>query len=363
MGMGLAGNASGSTHSIFVIDDDPDETDALEQILNGTGYTDVVVTNDSRRALPLFREIRPDLVLLDMQMPHLDGLHVLKLLRNHADEEQFLPILVMTEGHQRELRRRALQNGGTDHLGKPFDIEEVALRVRNLLEVRELHRHLDNQVRQKTSDLQQAEIEIARRLAAAAELRDYGGEEHTQRVGRTSAHIAEAMGLLQREVELIRHAAPLHDIGKIAIPDEILLKPDALTLEELEVVKQHTTIGARALTGSRSPILQMAEEIALYHHENWDGTGYTPGLAGEEIPLVGRIVAAADCFDALVSDRPYKKAWQPVDAIEAISEQSGSKFDPGVVAALLSIHATGQLAEAQNPDAHSFRLFDPLPTL
>lgn len=359
------GGATGSVdHRILVVDDDETVTGTLKRILEASGYSHVTTTNDSRRALPLFREVHPDLVLLDVHMPHLDGLYVLKLLRSQLADDEYLPILVITGDDQRELKRQALRSGGNDYLTKPFDREEVELRVRNLLKTRDLHLSLEHQVQQKVGDLKQAEVEIARRLAAAAELRDYGGEEHTQRVGRMSALIAEGMSLPAGDVEAIRHAAPLHDIGKIAIPDEILLKPEALTLEELEIVKQHTTIGARALTGSRSPILQVAEEVALYHHENWDGSGYTPGLAGEAIPLVGRIVAAADCFDALTSERPYKRAWPIGEAIDFVKEESGSKFDPAVVEALVAAHESGGLALAKQPTETVPALFPfPLPSL
>lgn len=351
-------------HRILIVDDDERVTDALERILEADGYSHITTTNDSRRVLPLFREVQPDVVLLDVHMPHLDGLYVMKLLRSQIPDGEYLPILVITGDDQRELKRQALRNGGNDYLTKPFDREEVELRVRNLLKTRDLHLSLEGQVRQKVGDLKQAEIEIARRLAAAAELRDYGGEEHTQRVGRISALIASGMGLPDDDVEAIRHAAPLHDLGKIAIPDEILLKPEALTLDELEIVKQHTTIGARALTGSRSPILQVAEEVALYHHENWDGSGYTPGLAGTAIPLVGRIVAAADCYDALVSDRPYKKAWPADEAIDFVLEESGSKFDPSVVEVLVAVHESGELAATQIPEERTPTLFPfPLPAL
>jgi putative two-component system response regulator len=212
--------------------------------------------------------------------------------------------------------------------------------VSNLLHTRALSRGMEERVRARTADLRVSEVELAMRLAAACELRDYHDAAHVQRVGNLSALVAERLGLDPEEVELIRLAAPLHDIGKIAIPDAILLKPESLSLEEWDVMKTHTTIGAQLLSGSRSPILQLAEEIALYHHEAWNGTGYTPGLEGEDIPLVGRIVAAADCFDALTHTRPYKQPWSTTEAIGWMEGMRGLRYDPRVLDRLIDVLAT-----------------------
>ena len=186
-----------------------------------------------------------------------------------------------------------------------------------------------------THTLDSMEIEFANRLALVAEYRDYPDGAHVQRVGRLAALLAHHMGLPEEQIAIMRYAAPLHDIGKIALPDSILLKPAPLTLDELDVMKAHTTIGARMLSGSPSRILQMAEEIALFHHENWDGTGYTPGLRGERIPLAGRIAAVADVFDALTHERPYKRPWTIDETVSWMESVRGRKFDPGVVEALL----------------------------
>jgi putative two-component system response regulator len=191
-------------------------------------------------------------------------------------------------------------------------------------------------VRERTAELEETQIEILERLALAAEYRDDDTGEHTKRVGQMSAEIARGLGLPPAEVELIRRAAPLHDVGKIAIPDSILLKPGRLTPEEFEQMKTHTTLGSKMLSGGRFPLLQRAEEIALTHHERWEGTGYI-GLAGDSIPLAGRIVAVADVFDALTSARPYKTAWPRAEAVEEIRRQSGRQFDPRVVEAFLKI--------------------------
>lgn len=327
---------------VLVIDDQESTTVTLARILEAAGYQNVTTTNQPRKALVLFREVDPDIILLDLRMPHLDGFAVMRQIRAR-DGSGSLPILVITGDSDTEVKRKALAHGATDFIQKPFDNAEVVLRVRNLLSMRFLASGLEDRLRRQAEELQRSQIEIAQRLALAAELRDYQSGEHTQRVGHTSSRIAAAMGMSDEAVEAIRLAAPLHDIGKIAIPDQILLKPAPLTLEELEVVKRHTSFGARMLSGSESAILQQAEEIALYHHENWDGTGYTPGLAGDSIPIAARIVRVADVFDALVHERPYKSAWSIEDASDLISEGAGTHFDPDVVKAFLRVQATDGL--------------------
>jgi len=218
-----------------------------------------------------------------------------------------------------------------------------------------------------THTLDPMEIEFANRLALVAEYRDYPDGAHVQRVGRLAALLAHHMGLSDAFAAIIRYAAPLHDVGKIALPDSILLKPAPLTLDELDVVKAHTAIGARMLTGSPSRILQMAEEIALYHHENWDGTGYTPGLRGERIPLAGRIATVADVFDALTHERPYKRPWTIDETVSWMDSVRGRKFDPGAIDALLrSIDAIRSRVlerddDASEDDVPSLPLLEPTP--
>jgi PAS domain S-box-containing protein len=210
---------------------------------------------------------------------------------------------------------------------------------------------LEAKVAERTQELQDARAKTLRRLALAAEYRDDDTFEHTERVGSTSAEIAARLELDQDQVELLRLAAPLHDVGKIGIPDHILLKPGKLTSEEYEVMKTHTMLGARLLTGSGSPVLQMATLIAESHHERWDGKGYPRGCAGETIPLVGRIVAVADVFDALTHDRPYKSAWPTARAIAEIKHEAGSHFDPRVVAAFLAMHNAGWM-DTEHSETH-----------
>lgn len=331
---------------ILIIDDQPANTLLLEGILEEEEYQAYRSINDSRQALAVFLEFQPDLILLDMQMPHMNGFDVMKQLRPRIPADMFFPILVLTADIHPETKRQALAEGATDFLTKPFDATEVILRIRNLLQTRALHLQLQNQnqlldkkVRERTIELEETQREILERLALAAEYRDDDTGEHTQRVGQTSAHIAKALSLPEENVELIRRAAPLHDVGKIAIPDAILLKPGKLTKEEFEQMKTHTTLGAKMLSGGEFPLLQMAEEIALTHHEHWDGKGYL-GLKGESIPIAGRIVAVADVFDALTHERPYKKAWSQNEALDEIQRQSGRQFDSRIVEAFLNVMAT-----------------------
>ena len=328
---------------ILIIDDQPANTLLLEGILEEDDHQAFRSINDSRKALPVFLEYRPDLILLDLQMPHLDGFAVMKQLRPLIPPDTFFPILVLTADINPETKLQALAEGATDFLTKPFDATEAVLRIRNLLQTRTLHLQLQNQnqlleqrVRERTADLEETQNEILERLALAAEYRDDDTGEHTKRVGQMAAEIAQALGLSEAEVELIGRAALLHDVGKIAIPDSILLKPGKLSPEEFNHMKTHTTLGAKMLSGGRFALLQRAEEIAYTHHERWDGTGYL-GLSGDTIPVAGRIVAVADVFVALTNERPYKQAWPYKEAVEEIQRQSGRQFDPRVVQAFLEI--------------------------
>lgn len=330
--------------SILVIDDQESNLQILERMCHSAGYERVKTVSDPRQALDAFDEAKPDLVLLDLVMPHLDGFEVMAQIRARLQREEYLPILVLTTDVSPESRQKALSIGAKDFVNKPFDRGEVELRIRNLLETRfvyrELRRNNENleiMVLERTSDLEEARLEILERLAVAAEYRDDTTGQHTRRVGRVSALISRALGLDKEEVELMERAAPLHDVGKIGVPDQILLKGGRLTPEEFSLMKTHTSIGAKILGHSRNRLLQFAEEIALYHHEHWDGTGYTPGLAGEAIPLSARIVAIADVYDSLTHVRPYKRAWSKEEAVTEIKAGTGSHFDPEVVGAFLEI--------------------------
>ena len=329
---------------ILVVDDEEANVLLLKRTLERAGYVDVAVTTDSRQVAELVIEFQPDLILLDLLMPHLDGFAVLEQLRSMIPEGTFLPVIVLTADITREAKQRALGSGAEDFLTKPFDAVEVTLRIRNLLQARHLHLQLQGQnellearVRVRTKALEEAHIETLDRRAMAAEYRDDDTGQHIRRVGRTSALVARELGLAETEVVLIERAAGLHDLGKIGVPDSILLAPRKLTSEEFDVVKTHTVIGANILSGSRSPLLKMAEQIAWAHHERWDGSGYA-GLVEEDIPLVGRITTVADVFDALTHERPYKKAWPVDEALAEIAGQRGRQFDPRVSDAFLRVH-------------------------
>jgi putative two-component system response regulator len=329
---------------ILIVDDEPGNVELLRRVLERAGFHKLDTTNDPRDAVPLYVKTRPDLILLDLHMPHMDGLSVMDQL-NQIAEASYLPILMLTGDLSPEARREALSRGAKDFVNKPFNPDEVLLRIRTLLETRFLYLQIQSQnqmleakVRDRTRELESAQIEIIERLAKAAEFRDDTTGQHTERVGQMAALLARELGLPDAQVMLIRRAAPLHDVGKIGIPDAILLKLGKLTTAEFELVKTHTTIGARILSGSRFALLRLAEEIAFSHHEHWDGAGYA-GLVGDRIPLVGRIVTVADVFDALTQKRPYKAAWPVEEAVAEIDRQRGRQFDPDVVDAFLRVIA------------------------
>lgn len=335
-----------SDASILIVDDEAVNIRLLERILERAGYSAIYSTTDPRQVTRLYREIRPDLILLDLHMPHLSGIALLDLLREHDPDLQYVPVLVLTADTTRGPKEHALANGAKDFLTKPLDATEVLLRIRNLLESRFLYLRLEGQkglletrVRERTQELEETRLEVLERLTQAVEFRDDTTGQHTQRVGENSGRIAYALGLPEVQVELIRRAAPLHDAGKVAIPDAILLKPGRLTPDEFDVMKTHTTIGAQILARGRSALVTLAEEIALAHHERWDGAGYPHGLQGEAIPLPARIVAVADFFDALTHDRPYRSAVPVPEVREMIRAGSDGHFDPQVVEAFLQIEA------------------------
>jgi putative two-component system response regulator len=331
---------------ILIVDDEKPNVLLLERILGEAGYAETASTTDPANVRRLVEEFRPDLILLDLHMPRMDGFAVMEQLAA-VDPASTLPILVLTADITREVKHRALFAGARDFLTKPLDMEEVLLRIGNILDIRFLEQalreeksSLEERVRERTKDLEDAQTETFERLALAAEFRDDDTGNHTRRVGSTAALIAETLGLGREQVDMLRRAAALHDVGKIGVPDRILLAPRSLTDEEFEIVKKHTEIGARLLSGSRSPILAMAEEVAWSHHERWDGSGYA-GTSGTDIPLVGRITTVADVFDALTHQRPYKSAW-PVDrALDEIRQQRGKQFDPDAAEAFLRVADAG----------------------
>jgi putative two-component system response regulator len=349
---------------ILILDDEARNIDVLQRLLTRAGYVQLQCTTDAPQALEIIREGLPDLILLDLHMPLMDGFEVMARVRDVVPEGTYLPILVLTGDLEHDTRQRALSVGATDFVTKPFEATEVLLRIRNLLVTRYLHlrlqRHneeLEEKVRLRTTELEEAQVEILSRLALAAEYRDDVTGQHAKRVGALSGLLALELGLDRSYAELLERAAPLHDVGKIGIPDAILLKRGSLTPPEFELMRTHIDIGARILGGSRFDLLGLAREIALSHHEKWDGSGYR-GLAGDQIPVSGRIVAVADVFDCLSHERPYKSALPFSHVIDMIVIDRGLHFDPAVVDALLRLAERGVLQEveltrAEGPSAAS----------
>lgn len=349
---------------VMVVDDEPTNIKVVQRLLQLAGYVDFVTTTDSTAALELIRKQQPDIVLLDLMMPGVSGLEILAEIRSD-DALSFLPVIILTAATDRETKLQSLELGATDFLGKPLDPSELVARVRNVLSVKAYEdrlllrsQDLEEAVRQRTADLEKSRQELLHCLARAAEYRDDDTGNHIIRVGKFARLAAEKLGMPEAEAELLEQAAQLHDVGKIGIPDAVLLKPGKLTKEEFANMQEHcnygqyilnpascredaplwkhTQFGAKILEVGSSPVLEMAVRIALSHHEWWDGTGYPSGLAGEEIPLEGRITAVADVFDALTSKRCYKDAYPLEESLAIMRQERGTHFDPTVLDAFLA---------------------------
>ena len=328
---------------ILAADDDPAALRVLERILTRAGFAHVRTTQDGSQVPALFVEEAPDLVVLDLHLGEVQGTDVIRRLRPLIPADSYLPILIVSGDLTDEARVGALAAGAVDFISKPYAVDEVLLRVRNHLRTRSLHlsvarqnRELEARVLERTRELEDTAWEVLERLARAAELRDDDTGMHTRRVGELAARIAAAVGLPPAQVEMIRRTAPLHDVGKIGIPDGVLLKAGRLTPDERALMQRHTLVGAQILSAGSSEMVRMAESIALAHHERWDGAGYPHGTAGDAIPLAARIVALADVFDALSSHRPYRPAWPHARVLAEIAAGRGSHFDPRVVDAFLA---------------------------
>jgi len=333
---------------ILLVDDEEASLVLLKGILDRAGFRHVTTCDRPERAVEYFMQERPDLVVLDQHMPQRDGLQVLNDLRPVLPDA--FPILMLTGDMRPELREAALAGGAKDFLNKPVNPVETRLRIRNLLESRffqveltKQNERLEEAVRRRTQDLEHSQLEMLVRLAKAAEFRDDDTGEHTWRVAETCGAVARRMGLAPARVEMLMRAARLHDVGKITVPDAVLLKPAKLTEEEFSQVRAHARAGAELLSGSRSPVIRLAESIALTHHERWDGAGYPDGLCGDRIPLESRVVAVADTFDAITRDRVHSPAKTMAQAIEEIESNAGRQFDPDVVRAFLLAVEAGEI--------------------
>ncbi|MEI8011253.1 MAG: HD domain-containing phosphohydrolase [Candidatus Omnitrophota bacterium] len=328
---------------ILIVEDDRLSRKLLTNILTLAGFLNVHAIPNARRINAIYNRFKPHLLILDLDLPGIDGFTVMQNLRE-AYPDDYLPILVISAEAEQRVHLRALAGGAKDFLSKPYDRPKVLLRCRNLIEVRLLYKklhekndELEDRIKERTKELRDSRLDVIRRLGYAAECRDSDTGHHIVRMSRYCACLARALGMTEEECDLVLASTPLHDIGKIAIPDSILLKPGSLTPEEWGVMKTHAWIGGEILSGGDSSFLTMAETISRTHHERWDGTGYPIGLKGKDIPLVGRICAVCDVFDALTSDRPYKKAWTVEAAAEEIQKMSGTYFDPVVAEVFLSI--------------------------
>jgi len=334
---------------VLVVDDEPVNRRFLKHMLTPLGY-EVVLAKGGTEALRKVGEDPPDVILLDILMPDLDGFEVTRKLKEH--ESTFsIPVVMVTSLEASEDRIRALSAGANDFLSKPVDKAELQATVASQMQVKAYHDHMRNhqeeleaEVAKRTEQLRSAYQKIEKtalntiiRLSRAAEYRDEDTGAHILRISAISAAIVHQLGLGDKMAKSIQYSAPMHDIGKIGIPDHILLKPDKLLGDEWEIMKQHTTMGMRILEGATDGYEKLAGAIALTHHEKWNGDGYPRGLKGKEIPLVGRIVAIADVFDALTSKRPYKEAFSLEKSFEIIKEGNGSHFDPELVNAFFSI--------------------------
>lgn len=295
------------------------------------GFTDPV------QALAWCDDHVPDLVVVDYMMPVLDGIEFTRRFRAMPNYSE-IPVLMVTANHEASVRHESLNGGVTDFLNKPLDNAEFLARAKNMLALRQSHKNLadhaawlDGEVRKATAEIVAREQETIFCLARATEYRDPETGAHIMRMAHYSRLIARALALSEADQQLVLEAAPMHDIGKVGTPDMVLLKPGKLTAAEFEIMKQHAYIGYEVLSVSSAPLLKVAAEIAWTHHEKFDGSGYPRGLAGQAIPLFGRIVAVADVFDALTSDRPYKQAWTVEAARDYLQEARGKHFDPDCV--------------------------------
>ena len=347
---------------ILAVDDNPVDLGVYERVVGQLDGCEVVPFTSSAEALGWCEDGDVDLAIVDYQMPAPDGLEFLRRFRRIGRMEN-VPLFLVTVARELDVRYKALELGANDFLNKPVDPVELQSRLKNMLALRAAQRRLSdraawlaNEVATASADIVARERETVLRLAAAAEHRDPETALHIVRMGHYCRIIGKAAGLSEELQELLLSAAPMHDLGKIATPDRILLKPGKLTSPEFEVMKQHTIIGYQILTDRNNALFQTAAEIALSHHENFDGSGYPHGLAGEDIPLMGRICRLADVFDALTSERPYKKAWPIDEALAEIQRAGGRDFDPRLADAFMKVLPEILRARAQFSDESSGQL-------
>jgi putative two-component system response regulator len=331
------------SHTILIVDDSEANRMILQDQVITLGHTPVLAEN-GLVALKKVTDYKPDLLLLDIMMPKMDGHQVLARLKSDS-HMRHIPVIMVSANDEIESAAKCIEQGAMDYLVKPFNSVLLKARIKAALAnkllhdqeeayretIRQYNEKLEERVRERTKDLEETRQEVIQRLGRAAEYRDNETGQHVLRMSHYSARLAKELGMNDMECYLIQLTSPMHDIGKIGIPDGILLKPGPLTEDERKIMETHTTIGGEILGGGKSELIKMAETIALTHQEKWDGTGYPKGLKKEEIPLVGQITAICDVFDAITSKRPYKEEHPIEQALEFISSQSGKHFDPHLV--------------------------------
>lgn len=314
---------------ILVVDDTPENIDVLSGLLRAEYKVKAALNGE--RALKVVEKSKPDMILLDIMMPGMDGYEVCRRLKANPATAN-IPVIFISAKNAEQDERTGLELGAVDYITKPISPAITKRRIETHLDLYNQNRALEQKVAERTADLEETRLEVIRRLGRAAEYKDNETGQHVIRMSHYTRLIAEAwVGEKNAWTELLFNAAPMHDIGKIGIPDRVLLKPGKLDKEEWEIMQQHTVYGYEILGEQSTELMKMAKEVALTHHEKWDGSGYPNNLLGEEIPLESRIVAIADVFDALTSERPYKKAWSIEDAVKLIDESAGSHFDPELV--------------------------------
>jgi len=328
--------------NVLVVDDTQINVTLVSHLIAKLDDCDATCFIVPQQGLDWCVEQVPDLVVVDYMMPGLDGIEFIRRFRSIPGRED-IPLLMVTANDQTEVRHRALEAGANDFLTKPIDKTEFTMRARNMLALRRSQRRLgdhaawlEEEVGKATASILAREREMIFRLCKAAESRDPETGAHILRMAHYSKLIAARLGWTEAEQEMLLEAAPMHDIGKVGVPDNILLKPGKLDEAEFEIIKTHAQHGYDILKGSESEIMRMGAEIAVTHHEKFDGSGYPNGLGGEDIPLAGRICAVADVFDALTCERPYKKAWELDRAAAFLRENAGTHFDPACVEAFLT---------------------------
>jgi putative two-component system response regulator len=358
---------------VLVVDDEEANRRLMKALLVPLGY-EVTAVSDGQEALASVSTAAPDIILMDALMPRMDGLEATRALKA-SEETRIIPVIMVTGLRDIDDKVSAFQAGADDFLTKPFERVELQARIASLLKVKAYNeqriryqRELEAEVKKRTRQLQEthgrlraSSLEMVFRLSRAAEFRDEDTGSHLKRMSHFSALIARLMGLNERTVDAILYAAPMHDVGKIGIPDKILLKPGKLTTAEMKIMQMHTTIGAQMLHGSTEGFLKLGEVIALTHHENWDGSGYPRSLSKNEVPMVGYITAIADVFDALTSKRPYKESFSDDKAFSIIREGRERQFHPGVIDVFFSaadeiLEIKRKYADSQEEESALFRL-------